>query len=282
MKLKIIYCIVLMAAAMTSCTPDPIDLEVDSAPSKLVVFSHVVPDNIMILGLTKSFSLLDGVSEENYSDLLVSGATVTVESNGQIYDFYELTTGFYASFNPLQQTGDVLNLTAIKGADTVKSSTTVLSQVNFTNVLPIIDKLPTDTTVHIQMDFMDEVTTDNWYMINVYKKNDSNNSQLDGVNFFENGSNLLEKTILFTDDEFDVNYSEKHKFDGIYHEDSVVVTLSNISEDYYNYLVLRTQAGSIFNQVNLEPLTYPSNVENGYGFFNAHFPDLKYFDLDEF
>lgn len=283
MRLNIVYSIVLVAIAFGSCRPKPIDINVDSAPPKLVVFSHAIPGNIMILGLTKSFSVLDGLSDQDYSTLLVSGATVTVESNGQTYGFYEIQPGFYASFNALQQTGDVLNLTAIHGSDTITSTTTVLPQVNFTNILPNVDKQPTDTTVYIQMDFADQTNMDNWYMINVYKKNDSNNSEFDGVNFFQNGSNLLEETILLSDNEFNVNYSENRKFDGLYHEDSVVVTLSNISEDYYNYLLLRSQGGgNIFNQVNLEPLTYPTNIENGYGFFNAHFPDIEYFDLGEY
>ena len=267
---------------MTSCVPKPIDINVESAPQKLVVFSHAIPGNIMILGLTKSFSLLDGITEDQYETLLVSGATVQVTSNGVTYDFYELQPGFYASFNPLQQTGDVLNLLAIHGQDTITSTTTVLPQIDFTNVLPIVDKQPTDTTVYIQMDFLDQANIDNWYLINVYKKNDANNSEFDGVNFFENGSNLLEETFLVSDKEFNGTYSQQHTFPELYHEDSVVVTLSNISEDYYNYLVLRNESGNIFNEVNLEPLNYPSNVNNGYGFFNAHTPDIEFFDLGEY
>lgn len=283
MKLTIIYSIILVVITFVSCRPKPIDIDVEAAPPKLVVFSHVIPGNIMILGLTKSFSVLDGLDEQDYSSLLVSGATVTIESNGQTYSFYEIQPGFYASFNPLQQAGNVLNLTAIHGNDTVTSTTTALPQIDFTNVLPTVDKQPTDTTVYIQMDFVDPTNVENWYMINVYKKNNSNNSQFDGVNFFQNGSNLLQETILLSDNEFNVNYSENREFGGLYHEDSVVVTLSNISEDYYNYLLIRSQGGgNLFNQVNLEPLTYPTNVDNGYGFFNAHSPDIEYFDLGEF
>jgi len=267
---------------LVSCVPEPIEINVESAPPKLVVFSHVVPNNIMIIGLTKSFSMLDGVTEDQYEQLLLSGASIQVKTNGQTYDFYELNAGFYASFTPLQQAGDTYELIASHGGDTVTATTKIQSLVNFTQVTPIIDKLPTDTIVHLQMDFDDELNVDNWYMINVYKKNESNKSTFDGVNFFDNGSNLLEETVLLTDKEFSGSYSEKRKYDGLYHEDSVVVTLSNISEEYYNYLVLRASGGSLFNQLNLEPVNYPSNVNNGYGFFNAHFPDIEFFDLSAY
>ena len=73
--------------------------------------------------------------------------------------------------------------------------------------------------------------------------------------------------------------SEKIVFDGLKHDDSIAVTLSNISKNYYNYLVLRNESGSLYNQLNLEPLNYPTNVVNGYGFFNAHIPDIYFDDL---
>lgn len=282
MKLFKLYTLLIVGLMFASCRPKPIDIQVDSAPSKMVVFSHAVPGNYMIIGLSKSFSLLDGITEDQYNTLLLSGATVQVTSGATTYNFTEISPGFYASLTPVQQTNESLHLTATHGDETVTATTNFTSLIPFSNVQPIVDKTPTDTTVHIQMDFTDELNVDNWYMINVYKKNDANNSQIDGVNFFANGSNLLEETILLSDKEFDGNYSEKKTFSGLHHEDSVVVTLSNISQEYFNYLSLRSDGGNVFNSLNLEPLNYPTNINNGYGFFNAHYPDVRFYDLGEF
>lgn len=38
----------------------------------------------------------------------------------------------------------------------------------------------------------------------------------------------------------------------------------------------------LLTQITKEPLSLPTNVEGGLGFFNTHFPDLHFFDLNEF
>ncbi len=264
-----------------SCRPKPIDIKVDPAPSKLVVFSHAVPNNFMIISLTKSFSVLEGITEEQYEQMLVSGATVKVTVDGIVYDFYELTPGFYASFTSVIGDAKNFELHVSHQGEVVTATTTTSKPVDFLNFQPSVDKTPTDTTVHIQMSFQDIPNEPNFYMINVYKKNDAN-SGFDGVNYFSNGSNFLVETILLSDLEFNQTYDQKRTFKNLYHKDSIAVTLSNISEKYYNYLVLRNESGSVFTQLNLEPLNYPTNVVNGYGFFNAHIPDVKFDDLGQY
>ncbi len=276
-----LFPLLVLAIAFGACRPKPIDINVDPAPSKLVVFSHAVPNNVMIISLTKSFSLLENISEDQYDEMLVSGATVQVNVDGQNYDFYELSPGFYASFTSLISNAKSFKLSVNHQGETVSATTSTAAPVSFFNFQPSVDKTPTDTTVRIQMSFQDIPNEANFYMINVYKKN-ADSTSFDGVNYFENGNNALAETILISDLEFNGNYDENIKFDNLYHEDSIAVTLSNISEQYYNYLVLRNESGSVFTQLNLEPLNYPTNVENGYGFFNAHIPDVKFDDLGQY
>ena len=64
--------------------------------------------------------------------------------------------------------------------------------------------------------------------------------------------------------------------------DSVAIALSNISESYYEFLKKREKGGNVFTELTNEPINYPSNVKGGFGFFNTHFPDVEYFDLNEF
>jgi Domain of unknown function (DUF4249) len=278
MKITFLFC--LTALVFASCRPKPIDIEVDSAPSKLVVFSHAVPNNVMIVSLTKSFSALDGLTEEQFQDLLVTGATVKVVVDGVLYDFYELTPGFYASFTSVIPNAKTFELIATHNGETVTSITTTSKKVDFSIFQPIVEKTPADTNVFLQLGFDDIAGESNYYMINIYRKNDG--QTVDGVNYFNNGSNLLAKTILVSDLEFNGTYNKTIPFDNLHHEDSIAVTLSNISKEYYNYLTLKTQSGSVFNQLNLEPLNYPTNIVNGYGFFNAHIPDLKFDDLGQY
>lgn len=119
-------------------------------------------------------------------------------------------------------------------------------------------------------------------MLNFYAKTSLYNN-MDGLNYFENGKNITLQTILVSDKEFGGTYSNKVKLLGVTAQDSIVVTLSNINEQYFNYLKIRSSnGGNILNQLNMEPISHPSNITNGYGFFNAHFPDIKYFDLSQY
>jgi len=264
-----------------SCRPKPIKIHVQSAPSKLVVFSHVVPQKSMIVALSRTFSALDGMTEDSLTSLLVTGATVQIRFNQQVFEFEEINPGIYISINEAYEVNQDYELLVIHEQDTVHATTRMLPKVNFTLCNPEVVKNPGDTLVYLNMKFNDIPEVENWYMINVYKKNAGYNP-LDGVNFFANGSNNSVTTILVSDKEFDGHYERRLLLDKLAHTDSIAVTLSNISNTYFDYLKYRSTGGNILTQLNLEPINYPTNVTNGYGFFNAHFPDIKLFDLSQF
>lgn len=279
--MKQLFLIGLIFAVLLSCRPKPIDIKVDSAEPKLVAFTHIVPDNIMLVALSKSFSALDGNTTDDLSELLISGATVKIIFDNQTFDFYELSPGIYASFSNAYQVNEEYELVAWYGTDTIRSKARMLPQANFSSITPIVEKNPGDTNVYIDFTFNDFQNDDNWYLINFYKKQ-ATDQGTDLVNYFSNGNNTLTKSIIVSDKEFNGTYHKKEAVSDFYHKDSVVVTLSNISESYYNYLNYRIGGGNIFNQLNIEPVNYPTNIVNGYGFFNTHFPDIHFFDLGQF
>lgn len=276
------FVLVVLSLTIYSCRPKPIKLDVEPAPEKLVVYSHLIPDKVMIITLTKSFSALNGFDESTLESLLVSGATIKVKFDGQVFDFIEINPGIYASYNEAYEYNQEYELEIVSGEHTVTSKTIMLPQIDFTSCLPQVDKFATDTNVYVNLAFDDEANKSNWYLINFYNKNAQTNS-LDGVNFFQNGTNNLMKTILVSDKEFSGSYIKKVELENASPTDSIAVTLSNINEKYFDYLKIRsTSGGSILNQLNIEPISYPSNIVNGYGFFNAYFPDIKFYDLGQF
>jgi len=281
---RILIILIALPVLFTACRPKEIDINVTPQDPKLVVFSHVIPDNVMLISLSKSFSALKPQEETSFEDLLVGGADVKVNVNGETISFYELEYGLYASLETPTGAGASYELTAIKGNDTVTAKSIMLEQVNFQSIVPVVTKTASDTTTSIKVKFNDITPKENWYIINVYKKNSAaEEGSVDGVNFFANGSNDLAKTVLISDNEIPGSYEETLLLDNVRHDDSIVVTLSNISEKYYNYLTLRQEgSGNIFTSLNLEPVNHPTNVENGYGFFNTHFPDVHFYDLGEY
>ena len=77
-------------------------------------------------------------------------------------------------------------------------------------------------------------------------------------------------------------YEEVRKLHNVKRTDTIAVTLSNISEGYYKFLSTYLKSGNIINQITGEPIDYPTNVNNGYGYFSAHYPDVKIFDLGKY
>ena len=77
-------------------------------------------------------------------------------------------------------------------------------------------------------------------------------------------------------------YQDTVSLESVLPTDSLVMTLSNINEDYFNFLSLRKRSQNLFTEIVNEPINYPTNVENGLGFFNTHFPDIYFFDLNEY
>ncbi len=278
---KLIYLCFLLFGII-SCRPESIDINVKSAEPKLVAFTHIVPNNIMIVALTKSFSVLDGNTIDDLDSLLVSGATVKILFDNKTFDFIEISPGIYASFNEAYQVDQDYEFIAYKDLDTIRSKTKMLPKVSFESILPEVEKLATDTNVYLNLKFADIPNVSNWYMLNFYRKNTSQDTLYDNVNYFDNGSNNLAKTILLSDKEFGDFYEQKIFMPEMYHKDSIVVTLSNISEAYYKYLNFKVGGGNVLNQLNIEPVNFPTNIQNGYGFFNTHFPDIKFFDLGQY
>ena len=96
------------------------------------------------------------------------------------------------------------------------------------------------------------------------------------------GLNVVTQTRLVSDQTFDgPEIRERFSLFEIGASDSIVVTVSNVSQSYYEYLQANERAQGILSQVTQEPINRPTNVNGGRGFFNAHFPDFRYFDLKE-
>jgi hypothetical protein len=99
--------------------------------------------------------------------------------------------------------------------------------------------------------------------------------------FFNSGTGQLEDFDLISDKTFENNlyiHTKKLKSE-IQPSDTIAVTLSNISEGYFKFLTAYRKSGSLFNQITGEPIDYPTNVVNGYGYFNTYYPDVRVFDL---
>ena len=268
---------------LIGCVPEELEVKnVPKAESKLVVSTILVPDQTIILALTQSFGALDGGEESNPSELLsqvlVPDAQVTIQYDGGSIPLYQTFNGFYTSIELLQEVDKEYTLSVFDPASGRSvSAVTKLNEIStFDSVSVRLEATSLDTFPRIKFKFQDNPGED-YYMINVHKivqrselyesfiDNQPYTYLIDNADVFDGGMVSGEFLAIHNED-----------YDPL---DTLVVSLSNISIEYYSYLKTRDDERLTIDFLS-EPFNLPSNVSNGYGFFNLHVPNPRTFVLD--
>ncbi len=280
-----------LVTSMSSCLPDPIDIDVPPAEQKTVVSSQIVPNQIMVVGLSRSFSALssganeDSVSDDFLADILIDSALVTVEHPAGLDTLYKLAPGIYASIDVLlvNYGNYTLHVLDYKTGKSVKATTYLSPQVAFDSVAPYFQIANGDTSLYVHYEMRDDQSRQNYYVVNYYRKSQGD-STFDINSYFQRGQNQLNSFDLLSDVDFDGDgyLAKNRELFGIGYNDTIAVTVSNISQGYYEFLSAFKRSGSFVNQLSGEPINYPTNVENGYGYFNAHYPTISFFELVDY
>ncbi|MGQ0829511.1 MAG: DUF4249 family protein, partial [Bacteroidota bacterium] len=142
---------------INGCIPAPIDIDVTPSEPRLVVSSYIIPQKIMTVLLTKSFSPLeslsnqDSISQDEINKVLVSNAFVTVSYSKGVDTLKMLTAGVYVSTNTLLLDNGTYTLYAYDPSTgfSITAVTNLLPQVKFDTVYPTVVKNPGDTVVSI-------------------------------------------------------------------------------------------------------------------------------------
>ena len=266
---------------LLSCLPDPLEVErVPRAKPELVVSTQVIPDQSLLVLLTRTFGALEASDDSDPEDLLdfisVGDALVVLEGPSGRDTLVELGSGTYGSTLVAFQPGEeyTLRISTVEFGE-VYATTEVKEKVDFTDVaVELFHTGYDDTLAQITYTFTDP-PEENWYMINV--------QEVEREDIVENLLNPRAFTILLPDDEFNGQpFGEKFRvFPRDYAPgDTIAVSLSNISEAYYEFMELRIDNRFSFVEFVSEPVNYPSNVVGGKGYFNLYVPDVRFFVFD--
>ena len=285
--MKNIVVILLVICSLFACVPEDKEIKVDGFSEKLVVNSQVIPNSIMLVSLTRSFSILsDGYSDtanasitnDLMEKLLVSDAIVTVSYGNTIDTLFMLAPGMYTSVSTPQYSEMPYTINAIDKDHNLEitATETMQEKVAFEEASFKYE----NKALKFKYKFTDP-SSNNYYMINVYHKNSKviDPDNVDIYTFLSSGDELA-ANVIFPDINFngktfegsvDLSYYEPQ-----YAQDTMVVSLSNISEGYYRYLSLRQKVSTnILGLIFGEPINYPTNVQGGLGYFSTHFPDTR-------
>lgn len=282
-----------IALLFTDCRPEPIDIDVKPADEKLVIASQIIPNSVMVVGLTRSFSPLDPggnadtIPNDFLSRILVPDAIVTVSGPGGTDTLYMVTPGIYASITVLLYDYGTYTIHAKDPStgEEVTATTELLPQVFFDSIQPYIgtDPVSGDSAPYIHYELNDYSSGEDYYVACYYRKS-QDTSAFDLNNFFSQGTNELTSFLLISDQDFDQNghLSRNQQLVNVGIDDTIACTIAHITKGYYEFLTAYQRSSSLFNQLSGEPINYPSNVEGGYGYFCTQFPDIRIYYLPDY
>lgn len=270
----------LVLASLVSCIPDPLEVDnVPALPPKLVIGSQVIPGQGLLVYVTRSIGALEAGWNSELQPLIekiaVVDAVVTLEHNGEVDTLEHQAYGVYvgASDAIVGNNTYTLRVRSILWGE-VEATTTAPAFVPLTFASAELYKTGYDSLARVSYS-LDDPSSQNWYMISVQK--------ISAADPFDEYLNPRVFTRLVSDEAFNGG-SFTDQFNVVFQNysqgDSVLVMMSSISEDYFNYLSLRNDGRYSLAGFASEPLNFPTNVKGGYGYFNLHVPDARVFVLE--
>lgn len=264
-----------------ACVPEP--LEVDGVPvvkPQIVVSSQIIPNQSVVILLTRTLSALDASNDSDPQELIdqiaVNDAVVTIAGPDGIDTLLFLDNGLYGGvFIPFRE-NEVYTLNVkSESLGEVQASTMVKPQVRFKDIeATLYYNGFNDTLAQIKYTVVDPELS-NFYMVNV--------QEVERRDVVENVINPRAFTKLIDDGAFNGHeFGEQFRvFPRDYQPgDTIAVSLSNISEDYFRFMQLRIDNRFSLVEFLGEPINYPTNVKGGRGFFNLYVPDVRFFVLE--
>jgi hypothetical protein len=290
MKYLIILFSFIILFHLQSCKPEPIDLIVPQNPQKMAVSSQLVNSSLLGVSISKTFEALQiknsGIDSNGFNldtSLLVGNAQVFLKSNDYKVQLVEIEKGIYGTETAL--INDFTNYqleVVIDGKIALMAEAKKMVKSNFDSVF--VYKLKNSNEVKVYYSLTDNPAEQNFYVVNYFIKNRKDNvTQQPTPELI--AKRMLEQNISFdliTDADFkNGNYQIEKLVTNNYQSDTFAISVSNISKGYFDFLVAQKRAGTLFNQLRGEVINFPTNVKNGYGYFQLSEPDIRILDIDK-
>lgn len=267
---------------LINCRPKPLEIDLPQAEPKLVVSSQVIPGSVMIVTVSRSMGAKgfnvenDSLTQDFLNQFLVDSGIVTISYNGVTDTLFRTpgVPGVFVSVSTPQHLNTTYDL-YVKDYNTgmeVTSSEFMLPQVRLSSATATKDTTGIIKTIKVDYSFNDPVGERNWYMVNFYAQRDSNSTS-GGVNLTDNNQ-VVKETIILKDVNFSSSNVMASRTLQDWNQDTISVSISNISEGYYNYLNARLRSGNLLSSITKEPINAPTNINGGYGFFTTHKPSV--------
>lgn len=267
---------------LASCLPEPLEVkDVPTIQPEIVVASQMIPGQGLVILLTRTFGALDASDDSDPASLInqiaINDAVVFISGPTGAFPLIPLGYGLYGGIQIPFQAGETYELLVNSPAmGKVSATTTVQAEARFESIEAELYYTEFDDSVAQITYSLQDPPEQNWYMINV--------QEVEQEDIIQNLINPRAFTRLLEDREFDAPlYQEQFRvFPRDYAPgDTIAVSISSVSEEYYSFLKLRMDNRFSFVEFIGEPINYPTNIVGGRGYFNLYLPDVRVFVLEE-
>lgn len=266
----------LTIVSLAACAPDPLDLDHLTIPeTQIVVSSAILPDTSVAILLTKSIGALEANEDMDPRDLIadiaINDAEVTLTVNDSEYKLMLLQDGVYQGVGIPLSAGAACHLKVVSPKyGVVTASTFVQTPIFFdtVNAVPYMNEY-NDYWAQVSYTIKDP-PSENYYVLNVQeaRRKDITEKILQPEAYTRQVDDKA-----FNAQEFSERFRAINK--NVHPGDSIEVSLSNVSVDYFNYVTLRLENKMELVEIFSEPIYYPTNVRGGRGFFTLHLTDVR-------
>lgn len=313
-KSNIFIVFIISTLFLYSCMPEPLEIDIPQSEPKIVISSQFLQDSGVVVFCSRTFSALSDdylPNQINYdfiNNTFGLHSLVLMEHNGKTDTLYNMGMGMYFNDSIKFNVGQNCHLYAYDSIinQSIVADAVYLQNVNFDTAYVEIEIVGVDTNAIIHFRIKD-IAGDNYYLVNhyVYETNQNaidyseflgenpyaemfetmlQNSQLGSmVTQYASIGNVENEIKLINDKNFQNQIlTDSVKFEKISLNDTVAVSVANISKEYNDYLELRLKANTIYSQLMSDPINMPSNVIGGYGMFTTHSLNVWIIDLSKY
>lgn len=264
-------------------SPKPLDVDIDEAEQRLVISSFAIPPQEALFTITRTFSALlgeDSIDLNNQdvaSRVLVDSVFATVRYAGFTDTLFKLGPGIFAGIGTklIDYETYTLDVRDFKTGQAIHAETRMLPTVPLDSVYPVQRLLPQlNEIIHTFRYFIFDPLGENYYLATYTNVNTLKQS----------GGGLNDQLFNFNQTQFNV-FTDKTNGDGepiVYQPDfagnagdTIIVALSNVPKDYYDFMAAYKRSGNLFSQLTGEPINLPTNVQGGYGYFAMIKPSVR-------
>ena len=273
--------------------PEPIPIIIEEAKPKIAISSTAIDGNTVMVIASNSINSLANLnfSSDNSSPslpegILIDNALVTISDGISIYTLDKVYPGVYVNSNMTLAAGMQYKLSVTDPLDgkQITAQTIYYEAVTADKILPVVTRKPKDTTIELKMRLLDNSASINYYVMAYDHINPSTvPSPVNSPNFSIIDIDAVKKVEIFSSAEA-VNGVIDKTFIILETKptDTLFVHYGKIDKGYFNYLNSYKKTGSLINQITAEPITLPTNIVTGFGFFALYNVNREFFDLKKY